>query len=200
MKHKHHIVPKHMGGSDDPSNLIELSVEEHANAHRLLYELHGRWQDKIAWQALSGQIGKEEIILEIIKNANKNREVSEETRQLLRDFNLGRKHSDKTKIKMSEIRKLKPPRVGPHTDETKEKISKSLKGVIPPNKGLKMSEEQKKKISDSLKGTSPPNKGLKMSEEQKKKISNSKLGKKMSEETKKKISNSLKNKGNLNYD
>jgi len=33
MKHKHHIVPKHMGGSDDPSNLIELTIEEHAEAH-----------------------------------------------------------------------------------------------------------------------------------------------------------------------
>ena len=27
MKHKHHIVPKHMGGSDNPENLIELTIE-----------------------------------------------------------------------------------------------------------------------------------------------------------------------------
>ena len=62
MKHKHHIIPKHMGGSDDESNLLELSVEEHAEAHRLLYEQHGHWQDKLAWKGLSGQIGREEII------------------------------------------------------------------------------------------------------------------------------------------
>lgn len=42
MKHIHHIIPKHMGGSDDPANLTELSVEEHAEAHRLLYEQHGQ--------------------------------------------------------------------------------------------------------------------------------------------------------------
>jgi len=24
--HKHHIIPKHIGGTDDPSNLIELTI------------------------------------------------------------------------------------------------------------------------------------------------------------------------------
>ena len=53
--HKHHIIPRHMGGTNDPSNLIKLTVEEHANAHKELYEKHGRWQDHVAWKALSGQ-------------------------------------------------------------------------------------------------------------------------------------------------
>ena len=60
MKHLHHIVPKHAGGSNDSSNLIELTVEEHAEAHRLLWEQHDRWQDKIAWKTLSGQISIQE--------------------------------------------------------------------------------------------------------------------------------------------
>lgn len=62
IKHKHHIIPKHAGGSNDKSNIIELTVEEHAEAHRELYEKYGRWQDHLAWQGLSGRIGKEEII------------------------------------------------------------------------------------------------------------------------------------------
>ena len=45
MKHKHHIVPKHMGGSDDPSNLIELTREEHALAHKILYEQYGKKEE-----------------------------------------------------------------------------------------------------------------------------------------------------------
>jgi hypothetical protein len=53
MKHKHHIIPRHMGGTDDPSNLIELTPAEHAEAHKKLYEEHGRWQDYVAWQGLA---------------------------------------------------------------------------------------------------------------------------------------------------
>jgi len=43
--HKHHIIPRHMGGTNDLSNLIELSVADHAEAHRLLYENHGKYED-----------------------------------------------------------------------------------------------------------------------------------------------------------
>jgi hypothetical protein len=68
MKHKHHIIPRHAGGTDDPSNLVELSIEEHAEAHRVLYKKYDRWQDNYAWLGLSGQIGKEEIIAAIYAN------------------------------------------------------------------------------------------------------------------------------------
>ena len=59
--HYHHIVPKHMGGTDDPSNLIKLTIEEHAEAHKKLYEEHGMWQDYCAYQSLTNQIDKAEI-------------------------------------------------------------------------------------------------------------------------------------------
>lgn len=62
LKHKHHIIPKHMGGTDDPTNLIELTVEEHAEEHRKLYELYGKWEDYLAWKGLEGRIDKEHII------------------------------------------------------------------------------------------------------------------------------------------
>ena len=31
--HLHHIVPRHMGGTDEPENLVEVSIEEHAELH-----------------------------------------------------------------------------------------------------------------------------------------------------------------------
>lgn len=55
MIHKHHIIPKHMGGSDDPSNLIELTREEHAQEHLKLFILHGKKEDLGAYYLLTGQ-------------------------------------------------------------------------------------------------------------------------------------------------
>lgn len=66
MKHKHHIIPKHMGGTNDPENIKSLSIEEHAEAHRLLYEEHGKIEDRLAWMGLSGMIGRDEIIRELM--------------------------------------------------------------------------------------------------------------------------------------
>ena len=64
--HTHHILPKHAGGTDDPSNLVELTVEDHAIAHKVLYGLHGRLEDKMAWLALSGKTTQSEEIRKML--------------------------------------------------------------------------------------------------------------------------------------
>lgn len=89
MSHIHHIIPKHASGSDDPSNLVELTVEDHAIAHKVLFWFWKREEDKIAWLALSGQIDKEEATrMAASAWCKKN--------------NLGKKHSDQTKQRMSD--------------------------------------------------------------------------------------------------
>ena len=65
--HKHHIIPRHMGGSDDTSNLVELTIEEHAQAHLDLYNEHGWHQDLVAHRMLLGQVSKAEAIKELQK-------------------------------------------------------------------------------------------------------------------------------------
>lgn len=55
-----------MGGTDDPNNLLELTVAEHAEAHRMLFEKYGRWEDEIAWKALAGIIGHEEAVKAVL--------------------------------------------------------------------------------------------------------------------------------------
>jgi hypothetical protein len=49
-----------MGGTDDPDNLIKLTIEEHAEAHRKLYDEYGKWEDFLAWKVLLGQINPPE--------------------------------------------------------------------------------------------------------------------------------------------
>lgn len=71
-----------------------------------------------------------------------------------------------------------------HSQETKRKISDSLKGRESPTKGKKLSEETRRKISNSLKGKNNPNFGKTFTEEHKKKISESNKGKSHSEESK----------------
>jgi hypothetical protein len=151
MKHKHHIIPRHAGGSDDPSNLIELTVEEHAEAHRLLYEQYGRWQDKIAWETLSGHIGKEEAIKSAQGAANRGRKRTPEQCERIRQAAIERnkrwaenpeiraearrktseamKGKKKSKEAIDAWRESKANGAGfSHSLETKIKIAKSLEG------------------------------------------------------------------------
>jgi len=108
MTHRHHIIPKHMGGSDIPQNIVELSVREHADAHLWLWEEHGHWQDLIAWKCLSGQITNAEAIrlAGIRANtgrvaANKGIPMSEEQRRKISAARKGQKHSTETKQKIA---------------------------------------------------------------------------------------------------
>lgn len=39
-KEKHHIIPKCIGGSDDKTNLVELTAKEHFICHLLLCEIY----------------------------------------------------------------------------------------------------------------------------------------------------------------
>lgn len=40
-RERHHIVPRSLGGTDEPGNLISLSAEDHFFAHLLLAKVHG---------------------------------------------------------------------------------------------------------------------------------------------------------------
>lgn len=50
---RHHIVPRSLGGSDDPSNLISLRAEDHFFAHLVLAKIHGGKQ----WAPVAFMIG-----------------------------------------------------------------------------------------------------------------------------------------------
>ncbi len=203
--HKHHIIPKHMGGTNDQSNLVELTVAEHAEAHRKLFEEHGRWQDEIAWKALTGQITTDQARREATRRTWLGRKHTLETRQKIKAAVAGKvrppmKEETKQKIKEAltghtvseETRKLwKEQRKGRTvSEETRQKISAGNKGKVISEEHREIlrqpkSEEHKQKISAG-------NKGKIRSEENKQKNKLARLGKKASVETRKKISDALK--------
>ena len=136
IKHKHHIIPRHMGGTDEPSNLIELTVEEHANAHKVLYEQHGRIEDKFAWLGLSGQIGKDDILRELAK-AQRGKKKPEGHGEKVSAFRKTFRYSEESKLKMSlakrgrkltpeQAEKLKNSRLGKkQTDYQKQRVAET---------------------------------------------------------------------------
>lgn len=105
MKHKHHIIPRHAGGTDDPSNIVELTVEEHAETHRKLYEQYGRWQDKLAYEGLSGQIPSKEVISKLYKENGKQNVQYCHTRESWKKMSMTKKGSKLTKKHKENISK-----------------------------------------------------------------------------------------------
>ena len=84
MKHKHHLTPKYLGGSNELQNLVEVSPIRHAMFHYCNWRLWGNTEDKIAWRALAGYSSKEEIIHQVISLAGKKGgKIAKESGQLL---------------------------------------------------------------------------------------------------------------------
>lgn len=148
-----------MGGTDDSSNIVKLSVEDHSLAHKALYEQHGHWEDKLAWRALSGIIAKEDVILELQREAGRRVKSPEERAKLSKSLTgrtaslehraniskgLRLKHSLRPTSAETKAKMVKAHTGYKHTPETKEKLSLIASKRIP-------SESTKKKISESMK-------------------------------------------------
>lgn len=69
--HRHHIIPRYMGGTDAAENLVEVTVTQHAMYHFCNHQLWGNEEDKIAWRVLGGQITFDEAKLEAVKLGGK---------------------------------------------------------------------------------------------------------------------------------
>ena len=83
--HKHHIVPKHAGGTDEPSNLLKCNIAMHTFMHEQRYKELGDEYDKIAAQTLRGQIGKSEAANLARSEGHKRFLSKPESRDILRD-------------------------------------------------------------------------------------------------------------------
>jgi hypothetical protein len=95
-----------MGGDNSPENLIELTIEEHAEAHHMLFEKYGKLEDKLAWKALSGKTEeREKLRIELARrgfqNFLKDTSRKKDWQQKISDTSTGRSLSDERKCNIS---------------------------------------------------------------------------------------------------
>lgn len=180
---RHHIIPRSLGGSDEPDNLVLLTAREHYLAHYLLWKFMPCSQTAVAFllmnkckndlqdrhaDFLTSRV-YEKVRKEVSKHMTEKQlgvPLSEEHRLALKK-RICRPKSEETKRKISESNKGKHFRK--FTPEQCEKLSKIMK-QIPHTK------EWNEKVSKALKGKPNGLKGIKRSEETKKKMAESKFG------------------------
>ena len=113
-KEIHHILPKCMGGSDIPSNLVALTAEEHYIAHMLLVRIYPN-NPKLVFAAnmMANRNNKsygwiKRRFSDAIKLQNKGQQLTEEQKQKMRAALKGRKKNEdwKAKIGHSHTKKL----------------------------------------------------------------------------------------------
>ena len=109
MTEKHHIVPRCMGGSDDPENLVAVSPRVHYILHLLLYKFVDACYRKQMWYAVwnmsnQGKTKTGSMYQFIREQCN---ERQKEIRAKVTPWNKGKKHSPETIEKLKKTRKGK---------------------------------------------------------------------------------------------
>lgn len=168
----HHIIPKSLGGSNDPTNLVKLTAKEHFICHLLLTKMVlGVPKNKMVYALWCLANLKRHSQDRYTINSRQYTIIKQQYSKLHQTF----KHTEEHKQYISQALKGKPK-----SDEHKRKMSEAAKN-------RKMSPEGLQKFREAHK-----NKQFKHTEEHKLKVSKQHKGKKLSEETKLKISQSQK--------
>ena len=121
MRHAHHIIPRHMGGQDTPENLAYVTIEEHAELHLVLYLDHGKPEDWYASQGLSGQLGKEDITLEMMRENGRKRGLANKGKTA---WNKGKVMGEAYRKTLRNSDKVKPPsrKGAKHNEAARQKM------------------------------------------------------------------------------
>ena len=145
---EHHIIPKCLNGSNDKSNLVKLTPEEHFVAHQLLIKIY------------PGVSGLVYGVRMMCFGGNRNNKWYGWLKRKYSESRINYRHTEETKKKISRARIDNPAsnHTTSHSEETKKKISDSVKRTKTEemNKahsikmsGRKLSEEHKQKIRES---------------------------------------------------
>jgi protein-arginine kinase len=148
---------------NSPENIVVLSIEDHAQAHKELYERFGKIQDLKAYKMLLGE--SESDVMNSLEYRKKLSEAGKGNKR-----RLGKHHTEETKNKISKSTKGKKQKL--RSEETKKKISLSHLG----KKRKPFTEETKEKMRKAQLGNKngSGNKGKPLSEQTKEKMRKSK--------------------------
>jgi len=177
----HHIVPRSLGGGDDPTNIVDLTAREHFICHWLLVKMttgkehhqmlnalrmmraekqgQHRYNTKITARVYES-IKQEYSILQSNRfSGNKNPMYGKKRTQEMNDAvsraNKGRvppkKQIDNLKAALAE-RKVNGIKRAPYSEEYKQDRSEKYSGKGNPRYGVEVSEDTRKKIGDKIRG------------------------------------------------
>lgn len=132
-RERHHVLPRCMGGSDAPENIVALTAEEHYVAHQLLIKMHpssvglataaARMSKRCTGNKSFGWLRRRNAAA--VSKLNRGREMSAEFRANVSARKRGVKRSAESVEKSVASRMARGYR---HSDATREKISAKAKG------------------------------------------------------------------------
>lgn len=190
---RHHVIPKSMGGTDNKSNIVNLTAREHYLIHWLLFKIHRNKETCFAWYRMTHcRGGLRRYTSKTFEYAKKHRarqvselfsgrELTEEHIKKLSNAKRGKTYSD--------IGRENSPLKGRSiSDEHKLKVGLSSKGRV-------HSESTRNRMSESKVGEKNHRYGVSVSDETRAKLRQATINARktpMSDETRKKLSDAMK--------
>ncbi len=180
---QHHVIPKSLGGPDEPDNIVYLTAREHFICHWLLTKIYtGKDKHKML-NALrmmraenpNQQRYKTKITSRVYENLKKEYSILQSKKHLGKNNPMyGRTHSEETRQKIS---KANSGRIQPQSEKEKQIQAQTGRKRAP------FSKEWKEKLAESNRGENNGMYGKKHTESSKLKMSKMATGRKQSAET-----------------
>ena len=172
--HKHHVVPRHQGGSNSPNNLVLLEPIDHAIAHLVRYKIYKHPADAWAYNRLVSSLDEMGVstVAGFERPYLRGVPKSAEHRKKISDAHIGRPKKpasvEKTRAALKgrhatekQLECLALGHLSNNSEQARKKRSESLKGrdvsawihkVAAANRGKTLSDTAKEKLSAFHKG------------------------------------------------
>ena len=140
---RHHVIPKSLGGANNLSNLVQLTLREHFVAHKLLTRIHTGSAQKKMWFAYYRLCNRHRHT-----TSRMYEQAKLQAKQYLSEIHTGKTISDAHKKAISK--KLLGKTKKPHSTETKAIMTKAKVGNTYARVGIDVVDIATQAITESL--------------------------------------------------